>query len=120
MRMIHSEGSPGRSRAHYFLFVLVFLPLLIVGCSKVIIVKPVTGSTFASGEAIEFEGQVTRSFETGGADRSDELTWNSSIDGPLGAGRKVTANRLSVGAHGIKATWPGKNRSDSISIRIKP
>lgn len=120
MRMIHSEERPRRIRVHFFLFLLAFLPLLIVGCSKVIILKPVTGSTFVSGETIEFEGQVTRSFETGGADRSDELAWTSSIDGPMGTGRKVTANRLSAGAHGIKATWPGKNRSDSISIGIKP
>ena len=120
MRNIHSEGRPAKIRVHFFLFVLALLPLLIVGCSKVAILKPVTGSTFSSGQAIEFEGEVTRSFETGGADRSDDLTWNSSIDGPLGTGRKVTANQLSVGAHGIKATWPDKNRSDSISIRVNP
>lgn len=120
MRKIHSERRPGKIRVQFFLFLLALLPLLIVGCSKVIIIKPVTGSTFTSGQAIEFEGQVTRSFETGGADRSDELAWASSIDGPLGTGRKVTANQLSVGAHGIQATWPGKNRSDSISIRINP
>jgi len=120
MRNFQFEWMPGKIRAHFFTLVLVLLPLLMVGCSKVTIIKPVTGSTFTSGQEVEFEGQVTRSFETGGADRSDDLTWNSSIDGPLGTGRKVTANKLSVGAHGIKATWPEKNRSDSISIRVNP
>ena len=120
MRHIHSEDRPDKIRVHFFLFVLALLPLMIVGCSKVTILKPVNGSSFASGQAIEFEGEVTRSFETGGADRSGDLTWKSSIDGPLGTGRKVTANKLSVGAHGIKATWPYKNRSDSISIRVNP
>jgi hypothetical protein len=119
IEIVH-EWISAKNRVLSILLLFVCLPLLSVGCSKVTIIKPVTGSTFPSGQEVEFEGEVTRSFETGGADWSDDLTWNSSIDGPLGTGRKVTANKLSVGAHGIKATWPYKNRSDSISIRVNP
>ena len=120
MRKSDYESSSIRGRIIFFLFLFAFLPIFLMGCSQVKILTPASGSTFTSGQEVEFEGQVTRSFETGGADRSDDLTWNSSIDGPLGTGKKVTANKLSVGAHGIKATWPEKNRSDSISIRVNP
>jgi len=120
MRKSDYESSAIRGRILFFIFLFAFLPVFLIGCSQVKILKPATGSTFTSGQVIEFEGEITRSTETGGADRSDELFWSSSINGQLGTGKKVTTNQLSVGSHGITASWPNHNRSDSISIGVNP
>jgi len=109
-----------RIRINCFLILFIFLPVFLVSCSKVNIIKPVNGAAFTSGQAIQFEGEITRSIETGGADRSDDLSWDSSIDGHIGDGRMLTINRLSVGSHGITASWPNHNRSDGISILVNP
>ena len=106
-------------RARYFFFILAVV-LLLAGCSQVHILRPANGATFTRGQAVEFEGQVTRSSETGGADRSDELSWASSINGHIGDGKTFTTNTLNPGSHSITATWPSQNRSDSISIRVNP
>ncbi len=66
-----------------------------------------------------FEGQVTRSTETGGEDRSNDLSWSSSVNGHIGDGKTFTSNTLSPGSHTITATWPAGNKSDNISIRVK-
>lgn len=94
--------------------------VFLTGCSKVQILKPSAGATFTAGQAIDFEGEITRSMETGGADRSDDLSWNSSINGHLGDGRSLNLSTLSAGSHAISASWPNHNRKDSISIRVNP
>jgi hypothetical protein len=98
----------------------ILLAVLLAGCSSVNILRPASGSTFNAGQAVVFEGQITRSIETGGADRSDDLSWNSSLDGHIGDGRLVTTNTLRVGTHGITASWPNHNRDKAISIQILP
>ena len=107
-------------RGRLLFFLVTFLWVFLIGCSQVKILRPEAGSTFPSGQRIEFEGEITPSFETGYVDLADELFWSSSIDGQLGSGRRVATDRLSVGSHGITASWPYHTRSDSISIRINP
>lgn len=109
-----------KTRVNFFLFLFILLTLFLVGCSSVHIIAPLDGSTFISGQIIEFEGKITRSTETGGADRSDDLSWSSSIDGHIGDGRSLTINTLSTGPHAITASWPNHNRRDSISIQVNP
>ena len=92
--------------------------LCLAGCSSVNILNPADGSTFTLGQTVSFEGEVTRSSQTGGADRSDELSWSSSLDGHLGDGRTVQASSLSVGSHRITAEWSGKK--DRIAIEVSP
>jgi hypothetical protein len=96
------------------------LAVFLAGCSSVNILRPANGSIFNAGQAVVFEGQITRSTETGGADRSDDLSWDSSLDGHIGDGRTVTSSTLRTGTHGITASWPGHNRDKTISIQIVP
>ena len=105
---------------NFFSLLFIVLAVCLTGCSKVHLLKPPDGATFTSGQAIEFEGEITRSIETGGADRSDDLSWNSSINGHIGDGRRLNINTLGAGRHSIAASWPNHNRSDSISIQINP
>jgi hypothetical protein len=107
-------------RANYFLFFILAVSILLAGCSQVHILKPANGATFTRGQPVEFEGQVTRSSETGGEDRSNELSWASSINGHIGDGKTFTTNTLNPGSHNITATWSPGNKSDSISIRVNP
>ena len=104
----------------FFCLFLVLSAFCLAGCSRVNILKPSDGATFTSGQTIEFEGKITRSIETGGADRSDDLSWNSSIDGHIGDGRSLNINTLDTGTHRITASWPNHNREDSISIQVSP
>ena len=104
----------------FFRMTSILLAVLLAGCSSVNILRPASGSTFNAGQAVVFEGEITRSTETGGADRSDDLSWNSSLDGHIGVGRLVTTNTLRAGTHGITASWPNHNRDKMISIQIVP
>jgi hypothetical protein len=94
--------------------------LFLAGCSSVNIIRPLDREAFNAGQAIQFKGEITRSLETGGADRSDNLRWESSIDGHIGDGIIFSTDILSVGIHGITASWPNHTREDSILIWINP
>jgi hypothetical protein len=109
-----------RVRTKSSLFIPILLAVFLAGCSSVNILRPANGSIFNAGQAVVFEGQITRSTETGGADRSDDLSWDSSLDGHIGDGRTVTSSTLRTGTHGITASWPGHNRDKTISIQIVP
>ncbi len=100
--------------------VLVLAGLGLSGCSSVKILQPADGSVLPAGQPILFEGQVTRSSETGGADRSSDLAWESSQDGHLANGQQFTTSTLSTGSHRITASWPGHNRRASIVISVAP
>jgi hypothetical protein len=112
--------SPKNLTINFSRLFLVLVTFFLVGCSSVNIIKPVDGAIFISGQPVDFEGEITRSIETGGADRSDDLSWTSSIDGHIGDGRSLTINTLSNGSHRVTASWPNHNRSDSISIQLNP
>ena len=109
-----------RVSAKFFPLVLILLAVLLAGCSSVNILRPANGSIFNAGQAVVFEGEITRSTETGGEDRSDRLSWDSSLDGHIGDGKTVTTSTLRTGTHGITASWPGHNRDKTISIQIVP
>ncbi|MDP1769791.1 MAG: hypothetical protein Q8L74_13450 [Nitrospirota bacterium] len=100
--------------------VLVLAGLGLSGCSSVRILQPTDGAVLPAGQPILFEGQVTRSSETGGADRSSDLAWESSRDGQLATGQQFTTSTLSAGSHRITANWPGHDRRASIGISIAP
>lgn len=109
-----------KNRQILFCLLVVLLMSCLIGCSSVNIITPNDGATFASGNTVDFEGEVTRSMQTGGADRSDELFWESSLDGHIGDGESFSENTLSTGTHNITASWSSHNKSDSISIQINP
>ncbi len=109
-----------RTSTKVFPFVPILLSVLLVGCSSVNILRPANGSIFNAGQPVVFEGEITRSTETGGEDRSDRLSWDSSFDGHIGDGRTVTTSTLRTGTHSITASWPGHNRDKTISIQIVP
>ena len=92
----------------------------LAGCSSVLIVQPSDGAVLPAGQPIQFEGQVTRSWETGGEDRSNDLEWESSQDGLLATGQRFTSSALNTGSHRITASWPGHDRRTSIVISIVP
>lgn len=104
----------------WFGTVLLLSSLGLVGCSSVKILQPANGAAFSPGQPIQFVGEVTRSTETGGADRSDQLEWDSNRDGHLANGQQFTTSTLSTGSHKITANWPGKDRRASINISVGP
>jgi len=112
--------SPNKLSINFSRLLLLLVTFFLVGCSSVNIIRPVDGTRFISGQPIDFEGKITRSIETGGADRSDDLSWTSSINGHIGDGRSLIINTLSNGSHRITASWPNHNRSDSVSIQVNP
>jgi len=120
MFSIASEFAEVRVTTKFSLLLPILLSILLVGCSSVNILRPANGSIFNAGQSVVFEGEITRSTETGGEDRSDRLSWDSSLDGHIGDGRTVTTSTLRTGTHSITASWPGHNRDKSISIQIVP
>lgn len=103
-----------------WLATVLLLGFGLAGCSSVKILQPADGSVLPAGQPIQFVGQVTRSTETGGADRSDQLEWDSSRDGHLANGQQFTTSTLSTGSHRITANWPGNDRRASINISVGP
>lgn len=119
--MIATTSSQAFGKTQSWLAIVLLLAGLgLTGCSSVKILQPADGSALQAGQPIHFEGQVTRSSETGGADRSNELAWESSQDGSLANGQQFTTSTLSTGSHRITANWPGHNRSASIVISVAP
>jgi hypothetical protein len=66
------------------------------------ITSPATGSTYTSGQRIEFRGSASDPEDgvLGGA----ALVWSSDRDGAFGTGATLDYNGLSVGTHGINLT----------------
>jgi hypothetical protein len=62
-------------------------------------VPPSGGTVIASGESIALSGSGSDLED--GTIPADGLLWESSLDGPLGAGEVLLADRLSVGIHQI-------------------
>ncbi len=103
-----------------FAVLLCILPVAImIGCSRIDILRPNNGNQYKAGEVIPFEGEVTTWLETGGEDRSNELSWESSLDGHLADGRSFATNALSPGNHVIIVTWPGHDQRKNIAIQVR-
>ena len=118
--MIATSSLYASLKKQVWLATVLLLGVGLTGCSSVEILQPVDGAILSAGEPIQFVGQVERSWQTGGEDRSDELEWDSSRDGHLANGKQFTTSTLSTGSHRITATWPGKNRRDWIFVSVGP
>ncbi|MCP4389991.1 MAG: LamG domain-containing protein, partial [Gammaproteobacteria bacterium] len=66
-----------------------------------IITAPASGSSFVQGIGINFSGSASDNED---GDISDQLSWTSNLDGPLGTGASLNVATLSVGTHVISAT----------------
>lgn len=83
----------------------------------VTITSPADGATFESGATIPFAGTASDAED---GDLTANLTWTSSIDGPIGTGGTFS-NVLSNGTHTITASATdsgGKIGSASITITV--
>ncbi len=79
--------------------------------------SPADGSTFSSGASVTFEGTA---IDDKDGDVSDSITWDSSINGPLGPGKIITVP-LNDGVHTVTASATdsgGKTGTDTISITV--
>src|SRR5205807_1439784 len=65
------------------------------------IVAPSDGSAFVPGDVVRLQATATDAED---GDLSAQVTWVSSLDGPLGQGARVDATRLRSGTHTITAS----------------
>jgi len=82
------------------------------------ITAPADGALFAPGETITFMG-AARDLEDG--DLGGEITWTSSVDGPLGTGSRLDVGRLRSGTHTITASVAdrgGKTASGALTVVV--
>ncbi len=82
------------------------------------ILNPINGMSFNSGETISFEAEATDVEE---GNLTDELIWESDLDGIIGSSGAFTTNQLSVGTHTIIASVTdsgGLTGSASITIFV--
>src|SRR5439155_41364 len=74
------------------------------------------GALFAPGDTITLTG-AAHDLEDG--DLSAEVTWASSLDGPLGEGSRLDVTRLRAGTHTITASVAGRGgRTASAAITV--
>jgi len=100
----------------------IFDPVLIaVGGTNTVpsvsITSPTAGSSFASGEMIDFAGTA---IDTEDGNLTGSLEWTSNLDGPIGTSGSFTA-ALSTGTHTITATATdseGLSGSASVTITV--
>ncbi len=86
---------------------------------EVAIHAPADGSTFFSGEPIDFDGSA---LDADDGDLTAGLSWSSDLDGALGTGGTFTTT-LSVGSHLITASVTdsgGLEGSETIVVVIEP
>ena len=82
------------------------------------ITSPLDGSTFSEGASVSFSGIAN--------DFADEaltanLSWESSLDGPIGSGGSFSKTDLSLGVHTVTATVEdsgGMTASDTVTIVV--
>ena len=84
------------------------------------ITSPGNGSTFAAGASITFDATAT---DTEDGDISANISWSSSLNGPIGTGSTLTLDTLSVGSHTITASVTDTalaSGSGSITLTVSP
>lgn len=80
------------------------------------ITSPADGATFSETETIQFTAEAS---DPDGDMIEGAIAWRSSIDGPFGEGRDVSASSLSPGTHDIWATvHDEQGHADSMSISL--
>lgn len=77
-------------------------PPVVPGGPTATITGPATGSTYTSGQRIEFRGMAAD--DEDGMLGDDALVWTSSRDGAIGTGSTFDYNGLSVGSHDVTLT----------------
>jgi hypothetical protein len=85
------------------------------------IIQPLAGDVFQSGELIVFLG--TADYPGGPNLEEDAFVWTSDVDGPIGVGREVSSNALSLGDHLIVLTVTdpqGLTATAGVLIEIVP
>ncbi len=65
------------------------------------VVMPVAAQVFAAGDAVVF---TATAIDPEDGDLANAVSWDSSLDGPLGTGSPLSVSTLSVGSHVITAT----------------
>ena len=107
-----SDGNGGNSTAS----VLVNVISAVNRPPVVTISSPINGSQFMQGDPVAFSGSAT---DPEDGNISSVMTWESSIDGPLGIGPNIIASSLSQGVHTITASAiDSAQLSNSSSIDI--
>ena len=82
----------------------------------VLIVAPQDGATFGPKQPVALWGAVDAM--QGDASPQD-LEWSSSLDGVLGTGAQVCADRISAGSHRITLSLPNRpGASQAVSIQV--
>ena len=84
----------------------------------VTVTEPADQSTFAAGAPILFMASAS---DTEDGDISTNLSWSSSLDGPIGSGASFSTSALSVGTHTISASVTDSGSasgSDSIEVTV--
>jgi hypothetical protein len=124
-----------RARGARFLTVgLASAGVLLAGCGgdgggtgpdnqspSVSISSPSDGATFVEGKLITFEGSASDPEQ--GTLAGNALTWESDLDGELGAGRSLSRGDLSVGDHVVTLTASDREEargSATVSITVQP
>jgi hypothetical protein len=84
---------------------------------SVTIMTPADGSRIAATVAVVLEGAC---YDLADGVISDDaaFVWSSSLDGPLGSGRVVVLDNLSIGAHEIHLTASGSGLSGSDVVML--
>jgi len=77
-------------------------PPVVPGGPTATITGPATGSSYTTGQRIEFRGTATD--DKDGVLEADALAWASNRDGAIGTGTSFNYNALSVGTHTITLT----------------
>ena len=107
-----SDGNGGNSTAA----VLVNVIAATNEPPVVTIFSPINRSEFTQGDAVAFSGSAT---DTEDGNISSSMTWESSIDGPLGIGPNIVTSSLSIGTHSITASAIDSGQlSNSSTIEI--
>ena len=89
---------------------------------EVFIEEPVSGSTFRSGEEVLLDGEAY-DLQDEWLSGDSELSWGSSLDGPVGVGPTVYVDTLTPGEHVITLTATnsgGIAATQNVTITVTP
>jgi sulfatase modifying factor 1 len=80
--------------------------------------SPASGSVFAEGDTVRFEGSGNDPED--GVLAGSSLVWSSNLDGAIGTGTSVSADDLSPGAHLISlAATDSQGAADTATVAIE-
>jgi hypothetical protein len=74
--------------------------------------SPLADERFVKGETVSFIAVLTSDYPCDGS----ELTWTSSLDGPLGTGPRISVKMLSIGTHRVTVAGYGVTATRQVRI----